>query len=952
MRSGADLGAAGGVAHPGQQGAGAGAAVAWRAPGDDGRTTARNGQSALREVMGRMPGRGGRRRFGFGFDLERDIDEELAAHLEHAAGELTDQGMEPSAAREEAARRFGDAARYRLACRDIDRRRQRARRRGEIMSHLLHEARLALRTLRRAPGFVAAALLTMALAIGANTAIFTVANALLLEPLPFRQADRLVQVQRTFPDGGVGLVAPPYYLFWRDHNRVFERLAAASTLASGFNLAGAGSPPDRVFGSRVSRELLSVLAVKPALGRDFLPEEDRPGARRVAILAHGLWSRRFGSDPGILGRGVRLNGEVYTVVGVMPRSFRFPARVEVWTPLQLDPASRDKADILEVTGRLAPGVTRERAEAEMKALGRQLAAAEPEVIDNPRQSLRLVPLRESLYGQLAPQLWVLLGAGACVLLVACVNVGNLQLARAAGRARELAIRSALGAGAGRLATLLFTECLLLALAGGAAGLVLAAWALRPLLALSPVEIQPLAPIQIDGAVLGFSLGISLLSGVLFGLLPAWQAARPAVTDALQEGSTRSAGGRRGTRIRRALVVAEVALALAPLILAIQLVKSFTGLLRTDPGFTADHLLTLKLSLPAAKYGDPAAFERFARQVRERASGIPGVRTVAFTTTVPMEPGPAMPFAIEGRYQGKGSDVGVGRAEYRGVDDGFFAALGIPVLRGRLFDQRDGRRGDLVAVINEAAARRFWPGQDPIGQRLSIGKPVMPEAGDPLPRTIVGVVRNVRELGNRWLPPETIYVPLAQVPGPFQRLFLAVWPMSLLVRTASDPPGLTAAVERAVWAADPEQPVTDVAAMEQVVSRSLGAERYATLLLGLLAAAVLALAAVGIYGVLSYLVGQRTREVGVRMALGASRRRVLWLFVRQGTGPVLAGVGLGLAAAVASIQLLGHLLFGVSAHDTTTLLLGPATMIAAALLASSLPARRASRLDPAVALRQE
>jgi putative ABC transport system permease protein len=893
-----------------------------------------------------------RRSFGFNLDLERDLDEELAAHLDHAVCELTAQGLAEDAAREEAARRFGDAERHRLTCREVDRRGQRARRRGEMMNDLLQDARYTVRTLRRSPAFVAGVLLAMAMAIGANTAIFTVANALLLQPLPFREGDRLMQVQRTFPGGGMAMVPLPYFLYWRDHDRSFERLAAANTLASGFNLAGAGSPPDRVFGSRVSQEYFAVFAVSPALGRDFLPEEGRPGARRVVILSQGLWSRRFGSDPGVLGRGVRLNGELYTVVGVMPRSFRFPAQVDLWTPLQIDPATRDKADILEVTGRLAHGVSREQAETELQAVGRQLAAAEPDVIDNPKQSLRVVPLRERLYGSLAPQLWVLLGAGACVLLVACVNVGNLQLARSAGRARELAIRSALGAGARRLVALLLTECVLLALAGGAAGLVLATWAMKPLLALSPVEIQPLTPIHVDCTVLGFALGISLLSGLLFGLLPALQVARPLGAGALQEGTSRSIGSRHGTRLRRALVVTEVALALAPLVLAIQLVKSFASLLHTDPGFTADHLLTLKLSMPATRYGDPETFQRFAQQVRERASSIPGVRAIAFTTTVPMEPGPAMPFAIEGKYQGKGSDVGVGRAEYRGVDDSFFAALGIPVLRGRAFDERDRRRGELVAMINEAAARRYWPRQNPIGQRITIGKPAIPELGDPVPRTIVGVVRNVRELGPQWTPPEMIYVPLAQVPKSFQSLFLAVWPMSLVVRTAGEPLPSTAALEHAIWAVDPEQPVTDVADMEVVVSRAVSSERYATLLLGLLAAAVLALAASGIYGVLSYLVGQRTREIGVRMTLGATRRRVLWLFVRQGAGPVLAGVALGLAAAVAAIGLLGHLLFGVSTRDPLTLLLGPALMLAVALLASSLPARRASRLDPAEALRKD
>jgi putative ABC transport system permease protein len=821
----------------------------------------------------------------------------------------------------------------------------------EVMSHCIQDARFALRMFRRSPGFVAAAVLTMALAIGANTAIFTVVNALLLQPLPFPDSARLMEVQRTFPDGGIGMVPVPHFLFWRDHSRVFARMAAYTTLSSGFNLAAAG-PPDRVLGSRVSRQFLSVFAVKPALGRDFLPEEDRAGARRVVILSHGLWGRRFGSDRAVLGRTLRLNGEGYTVIGVMPPSFRFPAQVDLWTPLRIDPASRDKADILEVTGRLRPGATRARAAIEMAGLVRQLAAADPDLVDNPKASVRVVSLRQRLYGPLEPQLLVLLGACACVLLVACVNVGNLQLARAAGLSRELAIRTALGAGALRLVALQLTECLLLALIGGAAGLVLAAWAMRPLLAASPVELHPLVPIHVDGAVLAFTLAVSLLSGLLFGLLPALQVARPVLTDSLREGSSQSTHGLRGVRVRRLLIGAEVALALVPLILAVQLVKGIAHLIRTDPGFTADRLLTLKLSLPAAKYGDPAAFERFARQVRERAAAIPGVRSAVFSTTVPMEPGPAMPFTIEGKYLGKASDAGVGRAEYRGVDPGYFAALGVPVLRGRPFGDRDRRGGELVALVNETAARRYWPQEDPIGRRITLGQPVIPELADPLPRTVVGVVKDVREEGVRWAPPAIVYVPLGQMPSALHGLLVAMTPMSLLVRTAGDPSGFTAALERAVWAADPEQPVSDVAAMDEVVSRSFASERYAALLLGLLAAAVLALAAGGIYGVLSYLVGQRTREIGVRMAFGATRRRVLWLVLRQGAGPVLTGVGVGLAAAAALSRLLAHLLFGVGVDDPATYLLGPVLLISVALLAGSVPARRASRLDPAVALRKE
>jgi len=892
-----------------------------------------------------------RRRARFGSNLEREIDEEFAAHLEHTTQELMEQGIDPKAAREEALRRFGDRERYSVSCCEIDHRRDRARRRGELVNEILLDSRFALRLFRRRPIFVAGSLLTMALAVGVTAALFTVVNGLLLQPLPFPASDRLVQIQRTFPDG-VSPTAPLHHLlYWRAHNQAFTGIAAYDNLLSGFNLAGGGAP-ERLVGSRVTRDFLTVFGVKPTLGRDFLPEEGRPGGRRVVILSHGLWSRRFGGDRGLLGHDLRLNGESYTVVGIMPPCFRFPAQAELWTPVQIAEGTRDKADYLEVTGRLKPGVTLAQAAAEMAVIARQFAATELDFLDNPRESLVLVPLRKRLYGPLEAPLLVLLGVVACVLLVACVNIGNFQLARAAERARELAVRRALGAGSLRIAGQLLTESVVLALIGGAAGLLLAVSCLHPLLALSPLNVHPLVPIHVDATVLAFTLAVSLLSGLLCGLLPALQTGRSTLNEMLKEGSARSTGGVQGVRIRRALIVAQVALALVPLILALQLVKSFTALIHTDPGFTAEHVLTLKLSLPIAKYGDGAAFERFVDQVRARAEAIPGVRSAVFSWFLPTEPASGMPFIMEGRYRGKGSNEGVGRAEYRPTARGLFAALHVPILRGRAFEKGDSRRSAWVALVNETAARRFWPREDPIGQRITLGQPYAPELADPSPRTIVGVVQDVRDLGVQHAAPPIIYVPLTQVPVALHRAFLGLAPMSLLVSTAGDRSFRVAAVKHAVWAADSEQPVTNVEALDEVVSRSLASERFTTLLLGLLAALALILAAGGIYAVLSYLVGQRCREVGVRMALGATREGVLWLFLRQCAGPVLLGAGLGLAAASALAHLMAHLLFGLGTKDLLAFLLGPIVLLSVALLASSVPAWRASRLDAAVALRKE
>ncbi|HEV7518198.1 MAG TPA: ABC transporter permease, partial [Thermoanaerobaculia bacterium] len=434
------------------------------------------------------------------------------------------------------------------------------------------DLRHALRRLAKTPGFTVIAVLTLALAIGANTAIWSVVHGLLLKPLPFPRPDRLVQVMRGFPQGTSEDVAIPRFLYWRDHHRVFDHLATFDNLGSGFNLAGSGLA-ERIVGSRVSRDFLAVLGVRPVLGRDFLPEEDRPGARRVALLSHGLWTRRFGADPKILGRPLRLNGESYTVVGVMPAGFRFPARAELWTPLQIDPASHEKANYLEVMGRLRAGLSLAQAQAAMKITDRQFAGSFPEMLYDPHEFARVQPLQERLYGRVRPALLVLMAAVFSVLLIACVNLANLQLARAAARRREIAIRSVLGAGAGRIVRQLLTESLLVAFAGGAAGLLAGAAVLPLLLAFSPAQIDLLTPIRIDGSVLAVTAGLSLLSGLLFGLAPALGAARSDPHEAIQEGSSRTAGGRRGVRVRRLLVIAEVALSLVLLTAAGLLVKS-------------------------------------------------------------------------------------------------------------------------------------------------------------------------------------------------------------------------------------------------------------------------------------------------------------------------------------------------------------------------------------------
>ncbi len=830
------------------------------------------------------------------------------------------------------------------------------------MSQLAQDFRYALRTLGKSPGFTAVAVLTLGLAIGANTAIFSIANALLLKPLPFPEPGRLLQVVRRYQGENEPSMSIPKFLFVREHARSFAHLTTYDMLGSGFNLAGEGRP-ERIVGSRVSRDFLQVLDARPALGRDFLAEEDRPGARRVVILGDGLFHRRFGGDPGIVGRAVRLNGESFTVVGVMPPGFGFPARAEIWTPLQIDPASTERANYLEVVGRLRSGVSAAAASAEATVLGKRFYAQHVAgETGDPRLTWSTEPLVERLYGRLRPAILVLLGAVASVLLIACVNIANLELARAAARRREIAIRSALGASGRRIAAQLLAESVVLGLLGGIAGLLLGMAGLQGLLAVRPAALDrllPLSNLRIDGNVLAFTLGVSVLAGLLFGLVPALQAARGALADPLKEGSQRTTGGAGGLRTRRALVISEVALALVLLTGASLLVESFAGLVGTEPGFATDHLLTMKLSFPLSRYHDAAALDRFARQLLPRGEGLPGVRGMALATSLPMEPGPDLPFIIEGRWKGgkgptdaDGNHEGEGGAQYRAITPGFFPALGIPVLAGRNLTAADAAGRELVAVVNQAFAKRYFPKESPLGRRIHVGLPEVPDLADPAPRTIVGVVRDVRELGLDEKPPALLYVPLGQMPQGIAAKLVELLPLAVVAKTAGAPGALAPAVERAIWEVDPEQPVADVETMDAIVARSLGLQRFEAVLLGFLALAALVLAAVGIYGVLSYLVTQRTREIGIRMALGATAGYVQRLVLSSGLLAVGVGVALGLGGALALTHLLGSLLVNVSARDPIAFLLAPALLAAVACVAGGLPARRASRMDPVRALRQD
>src|SRR6185295_3888404 len=711
------------------------------------------------------------------------------------------------------------------------------------MHSLLADLRYAVRLLGKSPGFATAAVLTLALAIGANTAIFSVVNGMLLAPPPFPEPDRLAEVLRKFPQGLSSSVSVARYFHWREHSQAFAELAAYDDIGSGFNLTGGGEP-ERIVGSRVSASFFHVLGAQPARGRGFASEEDRPGGPKAVVVSDALWHRRFGADPRLVGRQIVLNGESHTVVGVMPSSFRYPITAELWVPLQGDPNSHEGANYLRLLGRLEKGVPLSAALAESEVLTKSYLKERPEEQFGAGETGTVQTLKERQGRGVRPALLILLGAVGLVLLIACVNIANLQLARGAARHREVAIRSALGAGSRRIARQLMTESLLLALLGGALGILLGAWAIKPLLALAPVPLNPLVPIGIDFRVLAFALGLSLFAGLLFGLAPALQALRSELVEPLRQNAGRATAGKKGLLARRLLVVGEVALALILLVGASLLAKSFVGMTRTHPGFRADGVLTMKLSLPEKKYGDPAALDRFTRAISERAASLPGARAAAFTSTLPLEDGPDMLFTVEGRDP-KAKD-GSFDPQVRFVSERYFETFGVAIRKGRGFGRSDVQGAPGALVINEAAAKQIWPKESPVGRRLMLGSPDLPALSDMTPRTIVGIAADVREGGLQQEPPPVVYVPVGQAPAPLLTLIIRLLPSSFAVRAEGNPASLTEPIRKAIWSVDADQPVTNVLTMREVLRRSVGSDSFNALLLGLLALAALALAAIGIY----------------------------------------------------------------------------------------------------------
>ncbi len=821
------------------------------------------------------------------------------------------------------------------------------------MNTLLQDLKYGLRTLIKNPGFTVVAVLTLALGIGANTAIFSVVNTVLLKPTPYKDAGRLVTVWGQNLAKGVttDLVSAPDFADWRAQNHVFEQMAASTDAA--YTLTGLGEPL-AVTAYQFSPDFFHVLGVKPLMGRTFLPDEDQPGKNYVAVLSYRFWQSRFGRDPNIVGRAVTLDGQSYSVVAVMPEGFTYPgSATELWTPLTIsaDLAASRELRYLRVLGRLRRGVTMEQAQHEMTTIAGQLAKQHPKT-NTGEETVRLVPLRELEVGAIEPALLTLFGAVTFVLLIACANVASLLLTRCTGRQKEIALRAALGASRRRIIRQLLTESALLALLGGAVGVLLAAWTTGALVRMFPpnianIPIPRVERIPMDARVLVFALATSFLTALTFGLVPGLHAGRLNPNESLKEAGRSLAGSTRSSRLRRALIVAEFALSLALLVGAGLMIKSFFHLVRGDLGFNSSRVLTLRAFLPGYRYKTDGQQRAFVERTLRELRALPGVESAASVTFLPLSGWYGIrDFTIEGRAT---QDPGQ-QSLWSAVTPDYFRTMSIPLLKGRFFTVEDRQATVGVAVISDALARKFWPAQDPIGQHITLQ--YVQGA-----REVVGVVGSVRHFGHGMEAQPEIYLPYEQAPQPL---------ICFTVRTTLDPGALANAAHRAVWTVDKDQPVSYVMSMDELVSETVAPERVTAILFSVFAGLALALATVGIYGVISYSVGQRTHEFGVRASLGATTRDVLSLVLKEAAGLITAGLAVGLVAAavlgrvlslmLASVHTLdpstGVMLYGVAPLDPTTYALVSVVLAGVALLASYSPARRAARVDPMVALRYE
>jgi len=873
--------------------------------------------------------------------LDQNLDEEMRSHLEMRAADNRAAGMSPEEARREAQKRFGNTTLVKEEARNAD-----------IVGWLdegARDFRYALRMLRRSPGFTAVAVLTLALGIGANTAIFSVVNSVLIRPLPYHDPVGLVMVweNNSLHPNPHNTVSPPNFLDWQSRNKVFSGMAYIFDERD--SLTGNGEPEEVVV-QDVSTNFFSVLGVNPILGPGFTPENGQRGHENVVILSYGLWKERFAGDPAIVGKSVVLNGHPQTVVGVAPQNFQWfikdgsftGAKPQMWSPFIFPQSFYQRKDIgrfMTVAARLKPGATPSQAQTQMSAIALQLEQEFPDF--DGHWGVNVVPLRDQLSGDLRLALLVLFGAVAFVLLIACANVSSLLLARAASREREMAIRTAIGASRWRIARQLLMESLLLALIGGGIGVALAIWGTNALLAASPANLLDLRFVSLDLRVLTFAIVATLLAGLLFGFLPSYISAHSRISETLKEGGRGSSSANRRAFARNAFVVAQLGLALVLLIGSGLLMRSFVRLIGVDPGFDPGHLLTFKVTLPSSKYGTDPLCLTFFQQLLARLSVIPGVRSASMESFPPLTGlGSATGIHILSKPQQSLMDLPV--ANVRVVGSDYLSTMNIPLRAGRFFSANELTEEKHVTIVNQVFVDKYLHGVDPLGQKAVIYMKSLEESGNK-PSQIIGVVGDVHQMGLDTAPEPTVYWPHPE---------LVMTGMTILVRTSNDPLALVTTIRGELQQLDPELPMAAVATMDQLLADSLSRSRFTMLLLGIFSAVALVLAAVGIYGLIAYSVTQRTQELGIRIALGAQRHDVLRLVLAQGTRLTLLGVTLGVFAALALSRLLASMLFGVSATDPLTFAGVAALLGVVALLACFIPARRATRVDPIVALRYE
>ena len=874
-----------------------------------------------------------RRRFG-------ELSEEIREHLEEKVEELVAGGLSRKEAAEAARREFGNVT---LTERD-----GRAVWRWSWIEDFAADVRYGLRGLRGNPGFTAVAILTLALGIGANASIFTMINGLMIRPLPYPQAERLMQIDRQTKDGPYyGMTLFQFRLYQRQ-NQSFECLAAYDMLGSGLNLKS-GTEPELVQSRRVSSDFFRVLGVPPSMGRDFSPDDDRPGAPRVVILSHKVWKSLLGGDPAAIGRPVRMGGENYLVIGVTPDNFRFSRETEAWIPLRMPEDPNNHASAFQVIGRLRAGATRERAKQDLNAASQRIRKDYPGVIDPSEVGTLVTSYQVRVVGDVRGVLLLLAGAVACVLLIAGSNIASLLLARAVHRRKEIAIRTALGVGRARLIRQLLTESTLLSFAGAAAGLLVSRWCVRLFLALAPDSTPHVPGVVIDSHVLLFTVTLAILTGLIFGAAPAWQLGRLNSAEVLREAG-RTTAGAATRRMQGYLVSLQISLATILLLGAGLLLSSFVRLMHVDPGFDPRQVLTLKTSLVGPSFSSSARIDDAARRVVSRLQALPGVQAAAAGTLLPTQASlqvsvelPSLPAANR-----PAEDAAT---QWRAISPAYFDVLRIPLLQGRSFSERDAAGAAPVTIVNQAFLREYFSHANGIGQQVLVGRREGPQFADSA-REIVGVTADTRETGLEEAPVPAVFIPLAQVPDSFMLFLNDLLPMNWLVRVSGDPLAFSRPVHQEMLGVDPDLVTSNPQSLEQVLSFSLAQQKMQTALLGFFSATALLLGALGLYGVLAYSVAERKQEFGIRAALGASPANVRWMVLRESSRLAIWGSAAGLVVALLLGRLLRDFLFGITPADPGVYASVVFTLTIVVLVASYLPARRATKIDPIVALRND